>query len=159
MWYIWMYFLSLSQITCRIYIQPVRRCIIRFSSWWHTCASSFEIIWQNIVLHLPAVFRHVKISTYWLVSSSVSGPHFFIESTCWDCFNPTTSNISSKPLLFEIKRIQMSRLMTKPTKWRVRPAKTQISLGIRPVWSASSLCAQWIAKDTSFLHADSEDSG
>ena len=25
--------------------------------------------------------------------------------------------------------------MTKPTKWHVRPAKTQISLGIRPVWS------------------------
>ena len=39
----------------------------------------------------------------------------------------------------------------------VRPAKTQISLGIRPVWSESSLCAQWVAKDPSFLHADSED--
>ena len=44
--------------------------------------------------------------------------------------------------------------MTKPT---VRPAKTQISLGIRPVWSESSLCAQWVAKDPMFLHADSED--
>ena len=40
----------------------------------------------------------------------------------------------------------------------VRPAKTQISLGIRPVWSESLLCAQWVAKDPSFLHADSEDS-
>ena len=40
----------------------------------------------------------------------------------------------------------------------MRPAKTQISLGIRPVWSESSLCAQWVAKDSSFLHADSEDS-
>ena len=39
----------------------------------------------------------------------------------------------------------------------VHPAKTQISLGIRPVWSESSLCAQWVAKDPSFLHADSED--
>ena len=28
----------------------------------------------------------------------------------------------------------MSRLMTKPTKWQLRPAKTQISLGIRRVW-------------------------
>ena len=27
----------------------------------------------------------------------------------------------------------LSRLMTKPTKWDVRPAKTQISVGIRPV--------------------------
>ena len=35
----------------------------------------------------------------------------------------------------------------------VRLAKTQISLGIRPVWSESSLCAQWVAKDPSFLHA------
>ena len=52
----------------------------------------------------------------------------------------------------------MRRLMTKPTKWRVRPAKTQISLGIRPVWSESSPCAQWVAKDSSFLHADSEGS-
>ena len=43
-------------------------------------------------------------------------------------------------------------------KWHVRPAKTQISLGIRPVWSESSLCAQWVAKDPSFQHADSEDS-
>ena len=33
----------------------------------------------------------------------------------------------------------MSRPMTKPTKWHVRPAKTQISLGIHPVWSESSL--------------------
>ena len=39
-----------------------------------------------------------------------------------------------------------------PTKWHVRPAKTQISLGIH---SESSLCAQ--AKDPSFLHVDSED--
>ena len=38
----------------------------------------------------------------------------------------------------------------------VRPVKTQISLGIHPVWSESSLCAQWVAQNPSFLHADSE---
>ena len=52
----------------------------------------------------------------------------------------------------------MSRLMTKPTKMTVRPAKTQINLGIHPVWLESSLCAQWVAKEPSFLHVDSEDS-
>ena len=52
----------------------------------------------------------------------------------------------------------LSHLMTKPTKWHVRPAKAQISLGICPVWSESSLCTQWVAKDPSFLHVDSEDS-
>ena len=40
----------------------------------------------------------------------------------------------------------------------MRPAKTRISLGIRPIWSESSLGAHWVAKDQSFLHADSEDS-
>ena len=56
-------------------------------------------------------------------------------------------------------RHEMSRHMTKPTKYgAVRPAKTQISLGIRPVWSESSLCVLWVAKDPTFLHADSEDS-
>ena len=46
----------------------------------------------------------------------------------------------------------------KTNKMTVHPAKSQISLGIRPVWSESSLCTQWVAKDPSFLHADSEDS-
>ena len=47
--------------------------------------------------------------------------------------------------------------MTKPTKLTVHKAKTQISLGIHPVWSESLLCAQWVAKDPRFLPADSED--
>ena len=46
----------------------------------------------------------------------------------------------------------------KTNKMTVHPAKTQISPGIRQVWSESSLCAQWVAKDPSFLHWDSEDS-
>ena len=37
---------------------------------------------------------------------------------------------------------EMSHPLTKPTNWHVRPAKTQISLGIRPVWSESSLSAR-----------------
>ena len=32
-----------------------------------------------------------------------------------------------------LSAIRLSRIMTEPTKWHVRPAKTQISLGIRPV--------------------------
>ena len=39
--------------------------------------------------------------------------------------------------------------MTKPTKWHVRPAKAQISIGIRPVRSESSLSA-W--RKLRFLH-------
>ena len=51
----------------------------------------------------------------------------------------------------------MSRLMTKPTKWHVRPARTQISLGICPVWSESSLSA-WRKPGSLATHwAHSED--
>ena len=46
----------------------------------------------------------------------------------------------------------------KTNKITMRPAKTQISLGIRPAWSESLLFAQWVAKDPSFLHVDNEDS-
>ena len=40
----------------------------------------------------------------------------------------------------------MSRNMTKPTKWHVRPAKTQISMVIRPVWSVFAVCMEkaWV---------------
>ena len=46
----------------------------------------------------------------------------------------------------------------KTNKMSVRPAKIQISLGSHPVWSESSLCSQWVAKDPRLLHVDSEDS-
>ena len=44
------------------------------------------------------------------------------------------------------KQENMSRLRTTLTKLHVHPAKTQISLGIRPVWSESSLYAEWVVK-------------
>ena len=48
--------------------------------------------------------------------------------------------------------------MTKPTKWQVGPARTQISLGIRPVWSESTLSA-WRKPGSLATHwTQSEDS-
>ena len=48
--------------------------------------------------------------------------------------------------------------MSKPTKWHVRPVKAQISLGVRPVWSESSLSA-WRKLGSLATHwAHSEDS-
>ena len=40
----------------------------------------------------------------------------------------------------------LSRCMTKSTKWPVHPAKTQIRLGIRPVWSVFTVCMKkhWV---------------
>ena len=39
----------------------------------------------------------------------------------------------------------------------IHPAKIQISLRIRAVWSESSLCTFWIDKHAKCLHADKED--
>ena len=52
----------------------------------------------------------------------------------------------------------MSRYMTKPKPVSARPAKTQISLGIRPVWSESSLSAWRNLGSLSTQWAHSEDS-
>ena len=52
----------------------------------------------------------------------------------------------------------MNRLMTKQTKWHVRPAKTQITLGIRPVWSESSLSAWRKLRSLATQWGHSEDS-
>ena len=50
----------------------------------------------------------------------------------------------------------MSRLIIKPTKWLCTQRR------LRTAWASaqsdqSSLCAQWVAKDRSFLHEDNED--
>ena len=45
----------------------------------------------------------------------------------------------------------------KTNKWHVRPAKTQISLGIRPVWSESSLSARRKLESLATHWAHSED--
>ena len=55
------------------------------------------------------------------------------------------------------KKVRVSRDMTKPTKWVCAHRR------LRSAWASaqsdqSSLCAQWVAMDPSFLHADSEDS-
>ena len=54
--------------------------------------------------------------------------------------------------------LNISRSTTKQTKWIVRPVKTQISRGICPVWSESSLCTFWVTKGQNLLQVDSEHS-
>ena len=55
-----------------------------------------------------------------------------------------------------ISALYMSRLVTKPTKWVCAQQR------LRSAWASaqsdqSSLCTQWVDKDSSFLHADSKD--
>ena len=51
----------------------------------------------------------------------------------------------------------VNRVTIKPTIWHVRPAKTQISLGICPVWSESSLSAWRNIKSLATQWAHSKD--
>ena len=56
----------------------------------------------------------------------------------------------------------MGHPTTKPTKWHVHPAKIQISLGIRSVWSESSLtaCRKLGSLATHWAHsADTDQTG
>ena len=70
----------------------------------------------------------------------------------------TQLNYNIHQLNMVIQTAYMSHLVTKPTKWHVRPAKTQISLGIRPVSPESSLSA-WRKRRSLATHwAHSEDS-
>ena len=84
------------------------------TSWWFGWSSSLKLtrFWN-----LQKLFR--VLSAWWVISSSF-----------W-----------SHKDVAKLFRFYMSRLTIKLTKWHVRPAKTQISLGIRPVWSESSLFA------------------
>ena len=66
-------------------------------------------------------------------------------------------NVQTKPFIASPWHLNEPRY-DKTNKMSVRPAKTKISLGGCPGWSESSLCAQWVAKDPMFFHADSEDS-
>ena len=42
--------------------------------------------------------------------------------------------------------------------WASAQRRLRSAWAPRPVWSESSLCSQWVAKDPSFRHVDSEDS-
>ena len=75
---------------------------------------------------------------WWKYTAKVKISKFFENNQRWN-------------LLYEPRHDRTNKVTA-------RPAKTQISLGVRPVWSAFSLCAQWVAKDLSFLHPDSEES-
>ena len=55
-------------------------------------------------------------------------------------------------------RLLLSHKERKRIFRHVRPAKFQIRLCIRTVWSESSLGTFWTANDAKFLHADNEDS-
>ena len=106
----------------------------------------FQLIICNLTLQLNLLDRFLSFQVYMKICCFQN-----IELTQWWQWSITFRNSEPVKLWFEPWH-------DKTNKVTVRPGKTPISLGICPVWSESSLCAQWVAKDPSFLHADSEDS-
>ena len=88
--------------------------------WWPYPVDNTKIKVNSSVISLQIMTKH------FIKRRSIS---IFMKMSEW------SPNVNKK------KRRWMSRRMTKPTKLPVRPAKTRINLGIRPVWSESLLSA------------------
>ena len=119
-------------------------------------ALSYPPIWWNFSAVSAILFVQILLS--FSQNSAFCFNRFLqllIACINWCCHKIIKRKSPSLPFP---KKMYLSRNMKKNNKMTVCPAKTQISLGIRPVWSESSLCTQWVAKDQRFLHANSEDS-
>ena len=87
-----------------------------------------------------------------------------VVNIVWTCVNLMSNskfiayyfNILNAP---SFVNLHLSHLMTKLTKWWCAQQRLRYSFYSKSeIRSESSLSAQWVAKDPSFLHADSEDS-
>ena len=124
--------------------------------------------------HSKAISRHDLNSVDWalnlrqLILASSHRSTCLLSGRGWSpilCENcnhkqcTTAHNISFLPfLVLQSSQQYLSHVKTKPTKWHARPAKTQIGLGMCPVWSESSLSA-WRKLGSLATHwAHSEDS-
>ena len=122
----------------------------------YRCISTFHFRQDHIlcactgVYLLPSTFRQDHILC------SCTGVYLF--TMCIGILVPSLTLATSFRKLKIDQNYTDEPPHVKTNKMTVHTAKTQISLGICPVWSESSLCAEWVAKDPSFLHADSEDS-
>ena len=112
----------------------------------HLCPkgeSGVSPVHSNQFVDIPGLGK-VHVFNEWLgMQRAICKTKHYIPKT-------SKSNIVIKPTALLVKKVkQKRRLLPKPfeprhdktNKLSVRPAKTQISLGIRPVWSESSLSA------------------
>ena len=103
----------------------------------------------------------IRLGGCWGWSESSLGAHAILLGLSWGGLKCVCSWTCHHICAFVLRIVCTRKYEPRHDKTNevtVRPAKTQISLGIRPVWSESSLCAQWVVKNPSLLHADSEDS-
>ena len=138
---------QLNWMTCDVMMQRLHGMII--SKFQFQIGLRFDI--QNSTGH----FNCCKFSTLADPKLGISNDNMlrnlqnleqFSDFNMVTFFCDNDGKINKTTLLFlQFERTWYEPRHDKTNKVSVRPAKTQISLGIRPVWSESSLCAQWVA--------------
>ena len=127
----------------------------KFSPWERICMK-FQILFsvknkKNIINLLSGEFAHSMLSIkIWVIT--------FFFPFCGICVSKCNS---SRTMLSMLEKYIASNIWATSLQNQQNdlcPEKTQTNLGIHPVWFESPLSTQWVAKDPSFLHADSEDS-
>ena len=117
-------------------------CTFCIRGWWCWNYIRICIRSKGYTGHMA---KTLIIMTHFGYNAVISGlpMGYFPSVVFWNCpFIYDKVHLLHGPFLWiSVSNLEMSRIMTKPTKWSVLPAKTQISLGIRPVWSESSLSA------------------
>ena len=131
----------LSVLLCMLIIMMFRdrvwSCLGTIAKIRSKFTSVFSPIWwSKVVKNWQIVLVHLKSGLFWPCGGYLlyykRGMIKYVDCLC-----------SFDPNIWLLIKNNLSRLMTKSTKW----------LCVRPLWSESSLCAQWVAKDLSFLHA------
>ena len=95
---------------------------------------SKQMLLNHFLLEVFSSTQSAKELILWVKTTCKQRPIFLLSlnSLCWEA---ECTNVTWKCIFCS------SRLMPKPAKWHLHPAKTQISLGVCPVWSESALSA------------------
>ena len=118
------------------------------SSYW----SSVNVCWTILFLPMRWCLSLFHVSFVWIIPSSMMGLHFLpllkyqektdvIEKYTWRKYSCEHNVTLLVAFYTYVIKFTYEPPLGKTNKMDVRPAKTQISLGIRPVWSESSLSA------------------
>ena len=142
---------------------------------WKVC---HEILDTENIKEVPLKYLPLRtVGTHWTVTDTIHTELSLILYTLNCHWYYTHGNVTATVYtelsltfvqqysIYELRHDKTNKTSVPPAKTRIslgiRPVlseSSQISLGIHPVWSESSLFIQWVAKDPSFLHTDSEDS-
>ena len=122
-------------------------CFISFGNKWLNFNFITLHLWKKITWGLTYFDQFILLKSSFVKIAKMSRP-------MWKRYlsHRRTANAQASPhmrartcMLFSqnpcCSLTQYERQHDKTNKMTVRPAKTQISLGIHPVWSESSLCA------------------